>query len=197
MALGVPMAHEGGHHSHAGKSSRDFLDAGKVLREIGLSAGQVVLDAGSGSGHFAKAAAAVVGPSGTVWALDSDQPSLDQLTRDIFTNGLKNIRPLLADLGEPLPVKDASVDLCVMVNVLHGLAVEGTAPAALNEIARVLKPCGRLAVVEFKKMAMDFGPPLDIRLDAGDVERLAAPAGLKKERTFEAGQYSHAAVFRK
>jgi ubiquinone/menaquinone biosynthesis C-methylase UbiE len=191
------MAHEGGHHSHAGRSSRDFIDAGKVLREVGLSAGQVVLDAGSGSGHFSTASAALVGPSGTVWALDSDQPSLDQLTREIFTNGLKNIRPLLADLAEPLPVKSASVDLCVMVNVLHGLAADGTAPGALKEVARVLRPGGRLAVVEFKKREMEFGPPLDIRLDAADVERLAAPAGLKRERAFEAGPYSHAVVFRK
>ena len=167
------------------------------MNGIGLSAGQVVLDAGSGNGHFSKAASAMVGNKGTVWALDADQPSLDQLTRDIFTNGLKNIRPLLADLAEPLPVKAGSVDLCLLVNVLHGLAWDRTAAGALGEIARVLKASGRLAVVEFKKMEMDFGPPLEVRLDPGAVEALAAPAGLKKERTFEAGQYSYAVIFRK
>ena len=186
-----------GHHHHAGKSSREFLDAAKVLCEIGLSEGQVVLDAGSGSGHFSKAASALVGAGGTVWALDADQPSLDQLTRDIFTNGIKNIRPLLSDLAEPLPVKTGSVDLCLMVNVLHGLAWEKTAPGALGEIARVLRPGGRLAVVEFKKMNMDFGPPLEVRLEPADVEKLAVPAGLRKLRSFEAGAYSYAAIFRK
>jgi ubiquinone/menaquinone biosynthesis C-methylase UbiE len=184
-----------GHHHHAGKSSREFLDAARVLREIGLSEGQVVLDAGSGSGHFSRAAAAIVGTAGTVWALDSDQPSLDQLAREMFTNGIRNIRPLLADLAEPLPLKSSSVDLCLMVNVLHGLVRDGTAAAALSEIARIVRPGGRFVVVEFKKMEMDFGPPIEVRLEPGDVERPAAAAGFRKVRSFEAGQYSHALVF--
>ncbi len=191
------MTHDGGSHHHAGKSSRDFLDAANVLGEIGLSPGMVVLDAGSGDGHFSIAASALVGPTGNVWALDSDRPSLDRLAREIFTNGLKNIRLLLADLGEPLPVKSGSVDLCIMVNVLHGLAWENTAPAALREIARVLRPGGRLAVVEFKKRPMEIGPPPEVRLGQEDVGRLVAPAGLKSERAFEAGLFSHVFVFRR
>jgi ubiquinone/menaquinone biosynthesis C-methylase UbiE len=191
------MTPDAGHHHHAGRSSADFLDARRVLRDIGLSEGQVVLDAGSGRGHFSKAASNLVGPGGTVWALDADQPSLDRLIRDIFTSGLRNIRPLLSDLTEPLPVKTGSVDLCLLVNVLHGLAWDKTASRALDEIARVLKPGGRLAVVEFKKQKMEFGPPLEVRLDASDVERLVGPSGLVKERAFEAGHYSHALVFRK
>ena len=42
---------------------------------------------------------------------------------------------------------------------------------------------------------MDFGPPLEVRLEPGDVERLAAAAGFRMERSFEAGQYSYALVF--
>ena len=51
------MTQDGRGHQHAGKSSREFLDAAKVLGELRLSEGQVVLDAGSGSGHFSRAAA--------------------------------------------------------------------------------------------------------------------------------------------
>ena len=186
-----------GSHPHSGMSSRGLIDAGKVLAAIGLARGQTVLDAGAGTGHFSVAASALVGPAGTVWAIDVDRPSLDLLSRELFTNGIKNIRPLLANLAGELPVRTSSVDLCIMVNVLHGLAYEGRASVAVAEMARVLRPGGRFAVIEFKKEEMSVGPPVEVRLRSDEVEVLATPSGFRRERIFEAGPYSYAIVFRK
>jgi len=71
-------------------------------------------------------------------------------------------------------------------------------PAAISSTPRAYwasSGWGRLAVVEFKKRRMEFGPPLEVRLSPAEVERLAAAAGFGKEDSFEAGPYSFAVVF--
>ena len=59
-------------HEHKGRSSRDMLDAMKILNDIGLKSGDKFLDAGCGDGYFSIAAAEIVGLGGRVYAFDVD-----------------------------------------------------------------------------------------------------------------------------
>lgn len=182
---------------HLGRSSRDFIDADTVLVQIGLKKGEVILDAGCGDGYWSVAASKLVGERGKVWAADVHRPSLDSLTREIFVKGLRNIHPLLVDVTQTLPVSTASVDVCLMVNVLHDLREEGAAGPALDEMARLLRPGGLLALVEFKVMDGPPGPPIEIRMRPGQVEELCAAAGFKPVRQFDAGPYNYALLMTK
>ena len=179
----------------AGRSSRDLVDAEGILRRVGLKREQVLLDAGCGDGYWSVAASRLVGPKGKVWAADIHRPALDALTREIFVKGLRNIHPLLADVTQTIPVATSSVDVAVMVNVLHDLNEEGGAASALTEMARLIKPEGLLLIVEFMVTEGPPGPPVEIRLAPQKVEEFCRAAGFQLSERFDAGQFNYAIVF--
>jgi ubiquinone/menaquinone biosynthesis C-methylase UbiE len=82
-----------------------------------------------------------------------------------------------------------------MATVLHDLVEVNTEQGTLTEIARVLKPAGMLAIVEFKMIEGPPGPPIDIRLSAEEVERLVRPYRLVKEYVVDIGPYNYLAGF--
>jgi ubiE/COQ5 methyltransferase family. len=81
--------------------------------------------------------------------------------------------------------------------VLHGLVANGEWERALKEVVRVIKPHGKLAIVEFKKIETPMGPPLSIRLSPEEVEMLAKGYGFSKVAVKEAGPYHYSIILGK
>jgi len=178
-------------HEHKGRSSREMLDAMKILNDIGLKSGDKFLDAGCGDGYFSIAAAEIVGLRGRVYAFDVDGDGIGRLQKEIAEKKLANIEARIADVSRLLPLADESVDVVFISNVLHGLVANGEWERALKEVARVIKPHGKLAIVEFKKNETPMGPPLSIRLSPEEVEMLAKSYGFSKVAVKEAGPYHY------
>jgi demethylmenaquinone methyltransferase/2-methoxy-6-polyprenyl-1,4-benzoquinol methylase len=110
--------------------------------------GDRVLDVAGGTGDLARAFAPRVGPRGVVILSDVNEAML-RLGRDrLLDDGL--IVPALLCDGETLPFAAATFDL---VSVAFGLRNMTHKEKALAEMARVLKPGGRLLVLEFSKVA--------------------------------------------
>lgn len=169
------------HPIAAGKSSYDLIDTEKLFAALALPADAVLLDAACGVGFYSLAAAERLGSSGRLIAVDLWPEGIASLRSEAKERGLENLRAEVADLQE-LPVKDAEIDICLLATVLHDLVVEGTAAGALRELARVIKPGGRLEIIEFEKIEGPPGPPMAIRLDASAVEKLVTPYGFRLER---------------
>ena len=110
--------------------------------------------------------------------------------KEIAEKKLANIETRIADVSRLLPLADESVEVVFISNVLHGLVANGEWERALKEVARVIKPHGKLAIVEFKKNETPLGPPLSIRLSPEEVEMLAKGYGFSKVAVKEAGPYS-------
>lgn len=184
-------------HEHHGRSSKGFLDAEKILKDIGIKEGDRFMDLGSGEGYFSIAASQAVGKEGLVYALDVDGESIARLKNEIADRKLNNIEASVVDITKVLPLKDESISMAFMSNVLHGLVANNEADSTFKEIARVTANNGRLAVVEFKKQESPMGPPLSIRLNPEDVETLATKYGFSRESVQEAGPYHYAIILRK
>src|SRR4051812_26227565 len=121
------------------------LSCGNPTATANLRAGETVVDLGSGGGLDVFLSAAKVGPTGRVIGIDMTPEMIDLARRNAATrnNGepFTNVEFHLATIDK-LPLPDNSVD-CVISNCVINLAPDK--PAVFREIARVLKPGGRLA----------------------------------------------------
>ena len=180
----------------AGKSSFDLIDPATLWKELDFSKGITLLDLGCGPGHYALAAAQRIGPEGTVYAVDLWDEGLAHLQQRAGQECLYNIKGLVAEAGD-IPLDDQSVDVGFMATVLHDLVEAGTAAGALQELLRVLKPGGLLAIVEFDKIDGPPGPPKHIRLAPEEVDALVAPYRFKRQKTVKLGPYNYLITFKK
>jgi arsenite methyltransferase len=104
--------------------------------------GDTVLDIGSGSGTDTLIAAMLTGPSGKVFALDMTAAMREKLARNVASMQVEHVH-IVAGNAEKLALPDASVDVVTSNGVLNLVPDK---PAAFAEIARVLRPGGRLQI---------------------------------------------------
>ncbi len=121
-----------------------------------LKPGQQVLDIAGGTDDLAMAFAKKVGATGRVVHTDINEAMLRVGRERLINHGLA--LPTLVCDAEKLPFPDAHFDL---VSVAFGLRNMTHKDAALREMARVLKPRGRLLVLEFSKVAEPLRKPYD------------------------------------
>jgi SAM-dependent methyltransferase len=111
--------------------------AADVIRE-----GDTVLDIGSGSGTDALIAAMLTGPAGIVYGLDMTRAMREKLERNVAAMKIDHVRVIEGN-AEQIPLPDASLDVVTSNGVLNLVPDK---PAAFGEIARVLRPGGRLQI---------------------------------------------------
>ncbi len=122
------------------------LSCGNPTALAGLKPGEIVLDLGSGGGFDVFIAARQVGGKGQVIGVDMTPEMIAKARRNISAfrkgTGLNNVEFRLGEI-EHLPVADASVDVIISNCVIN---LSPDKPQVWREIARVLKPGGRVAV---------------------------------------------------
>ncbi len=144
---GRPLAHLLGYHDDwlgglPEGSIASFAGTGNPFGIGRLQLGERVVDIGSGAGLDSLIAAQMVGPSGRVIGVDMTKAMLERARKSASEAGLDNVE-FRAGLAESLPVPDGWADVVISNGVLNLLPDK---LAALQEMARVLKPGGRLQI---------------------------------------------------
>ena len=181
----------------AGKSSFDLIDAEKFFQELDLQKGISFLDVASGRGAYSLAVSDIIGPQGSVFAVDLWPEGIEMLKTAAQERGVENITAFVSDVGRRIPVEDQSIDVCLMATALHDFVEDRIDQGVLTEIVRVVRQTGTLAVMEFKKIDGPPGPPKHIRLSPEDVADRLGPYGFKKERTADVGPYNYLILLKK
>jgi ubiquinone/menaquinone biosynthesis C-methylase UbiE len=147
-----------------------LISRSRLREALEPAPGERVLEIGPGTGYYTAELADWVGSEGRIEIFDIQQEMLDHTMRRMSERGIANVTPTQGDARD-LPYEDSSFDAVVLVTVLGEIPDQD---AALREIARVLRPGGRLVVGE-----MVFDPHV---VTPGALERRAQAAGLRLTR---------------
>jgi SAM-dependent methyltransferase len=147
-----------------------LITRARLYEILAPAPGERILEVGPGTGYYTLDVADWVKPDGEVDVLDLQPEMLDHMMRRAGERGLANITPTQAD-ATSMPYESASFDAAYLVTVLGEIPDQD---AAVRELARVLKPGGRLVVGEL------VGDPHYVRL--APLRLRASGAGLAFER---------------
>lgn len=171
-----------------------FADPKSNVLQMGLHEGMKVADLGAGSGHYALAAAAIVGSTGRVYAVDVQEDLLSPLRDEAGKRGLRNIETVWGNFEKPggTLLKDGALDAVILSNTLFQLERPGD---AIAEIKRVLKPGGKLLVVDWAGSYNGLGPAKEIVVPEQKAEELFITGGFHKAKSFRGGPHHYSIVF--
>lgn len=162
----------------------------QIMDALRIGDGSHVADLGAGSGWFTIRLARRVGPNGVVYAEDIQRQMIEAISRRVTRENLANVTPVLGEANDPkLP---APVNAVLIVDAYH----EMDQPVVLlRNVARYLKPDGRIGIVDFTREGGGPGPAMDERVDPERVIRDAEAADLALESRENFLRYQYMLVF--
>ncbi len=142
-----------------------------ILKNLGLEQSDILVEIGAGTAFFSIAFLQQFKPS-TLYACDTSQTMLEWIKENVVST-YPSIHPI-QNKETSVPLDNAIADLVFMINLHHEMS---DPEKILDEAFRILKPGGKILVIDWKKMAMPEGPPTNIRCAAEDVKNQINTSG--------------------
>lgn len=163
---------------------------------FGIQAGMRIADFGAGSGAYVMSLAAALDGTGIVYAIDIQKDLLRRIANDAKRAGYTNVEVLWGDLEQEGSTKlaDASVDLVLISNLLFQVEHKNS---PLREAHRILKPSGRLVIIDWSDSYGGMGPEQKQVVSKADALALAQNEGFTLVKEFEAGEHHYGLIFKR
>lgn len=173
-----------------------FIEPAKVIAYFELRPDTQVADFGAGTGAYALAMSRAVLPNGKVYAVDVQKELLITLKNSIQTEHIGNIELLWGDIetlgGSKLG--DQIIDFVLISNVLF--QTKAGYQLAL-EAKRVLRPGGRVAIIDWTDSFGHMGPTPEMVVVASEAKKIFESAGFVYDKEFPAGDHHYGLIFKK
>ena len=172
----------------------NFSDPRANVLQMGLREGMKVGDLGAGTGHYTLAASKVVGSTGRVYAIDIQEDVLKHLHDSAMRSQCRNVETIWGNFEKlrGTTLRDETLDGVILSNVLFQLDdKEGT----LQEIKRILKPGGKLLVIDWAGAYGGMGPHPDHVVTEHAAEELFINGGFYKVKDFRSGPHHYSILF--
>lgn len=173
-----------------------FSDPQKNISQISIPLGTIVADFGSGSGHYVKALAKMVGDSGKVYAVDIQKDLLLKVKNEVAAEGLRNVEVIHGDLEKPngTHLRNESVGMVLMSNILFQV---NDPKALFKEAQRVLSSGGILLIIDWAETTENIGPKQDQLVPKNRVEEMVHEFGFQIMKEIDAGAHHYGIVCKK
>jgi len=153
-----------------------------------------VADFGAGHGYYSIEAAKAVGANGVVYAIDIRKEALSVIKSNARLAGIQNIETIWADLEKDgaTSIKTGTLNFIIISNVLFQAEDK---QAIIKEARRILKPDGKVGILEWNKENAKTGPPINFRIPKEETIELFQKSGFLFEKEFNAGDQHYGLVF--
>ncbi len=174
--------------------SAHFSEPRENVMQLALREGMRVADFGTGTGHYARTAAAIVGRDGKVYAVDVQEDVLKHASLNMPRHGQGVVEYIWGNIERRAgtKIRDASLDAVILANVLFQVEDRD---GLFEEMRRVLKPGGKILVVDWAGSYGGMGPHPDHVVTEHDAEALFIGAGFHKVKGFRGGPHHYGLVF--
>jgi SAM-dependent methyltransferase len=167
----------------------------QVMDALYIGEGSVAADLGAGGGWFTIRLARRVGLNGTVYAEDIQRLMIEAIQRRVQREGLTNVKPVLGTGVDPFPgLLPGTLDAVLIVDAFHEMAEPVT---LLRNVARTLKPRGRIGIIDYREGEGGPGPDPQSRVPPNIIVARAKEAGLTLDREETFLTYQYFLIFRK
>lgn len=173
-----------------------FSDPIKNIEQSGIMPGMDVADFGAGSGAYSMAVARALAGTGRVYSIDINKDLLTKLKNHSIKENVYNIEVIWGDLEKinGTKLRDYSVDFVIAGNIFFQLEDKST---AIKEIKRILKPGGRMLIVDWADSFGGLGPKQEVVFSKSSAMKMFEKEGFHLENDISAGAHHYGLIFKK
>jgi len=170
---------------------RTALPPRETLLSLGLTEEMDFADIGCGIGYFTISAALIIKPSNVVYAIDPSAEMIAEASKRADEAGVHHIKFVHSD---PLDFKipKASVDFALVANVFHEIAEKEAFVCLVKDI---LKPGGRMGLIEWNSQIKEMGPPENHRISEEETDRWMLESGFEIIHKLDIGELFYGRVY--